>query len=703
VNIAVSLRHHLPLLRLVAAAAAAILFSGPTPLPAQMPEPTAGWNSPRAVELITLAQQRRMEQQVDTALLNYQADARGFVYFLLDHPESGRQSLVRTDQVAVEVYWQSPNLVRQHIVGWRERRDLPVSRLHYYLDRLTVVQDNFGDGIMIADGDNVNDVPHPSAPGAERVYDYLLVDSLTLRLPGAAEPVRVYELRVRPKQPDQSAVVGSIFLDARTGAVVRMNFTFTRAAYVDRRLDYINVTLENGLWRGRFWLPHEQRLEIRREVPEIDFPVGTVIRTRMRVGNYRFNEPLPGWIFAGRTITAAPREQREAFAFEQPIDAERRLEGIGRPMDVAELRREARQLVRQQALSGLPRARLRLGGASDLFRYNRAEGAVVGLGSVVSPAARWSLGVHGGWAFGAEHPLARAQLVRTRPLGSLALAGHVNQPRDVGVGPAASGAINTLASLFAGADYTDLFAASGASLGVRHEVGPRWLGALDLRFERQRSLERATRSGIFGPDDFRPVRPIDDGDFAGADLAVRRVAPAGTDWVWRGEASAGGGVLRAEDGERAFVQPRAALGVERNWSWRDARLEFDGSAGASLGDVPRQALFLLGGRGTVSGYQFRAFGGDRFALGRAAASAEMLHPWLRGRAFVEAGWAGVGEGNRATRDLWGASPTDGLVTGVGAGVGIFYDLLHVNVARGLQRGGRWELSVEAQRAFWDWL
>jgi len=115
--------------------------------PVGEPATTAEWNSPRATELLIRAQERRQLQQVDTAMLNYQADARGYVYFLLDHPESGRQNLVRTDQVAVDVYWRAPDEVRQHIVGWRERKELPVSRLHYYLDRLTVVQDNYGDGI----------------------------------------------------------------------------------------------------------------------------------------------------------------------------------------------------------------------------------------------------------------------------------------------------------------------------------------------------------------------------------------------------------------------------------------------------------------------------------------------------------------------------------------------------------------------------
>lgn len=673
------------------------------PLGAQSAAPEPGWNEPRALELVRRAQQSRQLHRVDEDMVNYQADARGYVYFLLDHPESGRQSLVRTDQVAVDVYWQAPDQVRQHIVGWRERKELPVSRLYYYLDRLTVVQDNYGDGIMIADGDNVNDVPHPAAAGSERIYDFQLADSTTLRLPGAAEPVRVFELRIRPRDPSQPAAIGSLFVDAASGAVVRMDLTFTRAAYIDRRLDYINVTLENGLWQGRFWLPHEQRLEIRREVPELDFPVGTIIRTRMRVSNYRFNQELPRAVFYAPRITAAAREEREGFAFEQPIDAERRLEGIGRPLDVAELRREARGLVRRQALSGLPRSRLHLPSASDVFRYNRAEGAVLGLGGSHSPVAGVALRAHGGWAFGAERPLGRLELTRTGIGSAVSIGGYLNRPRDVGVGPVASGTMNTLNALIAAADYTDLFRTSGIEAGAQRELGAFWSGDLDLRWERHRSFGQGAATALFNGEEFRPVRPIDEGDFVGGQLALRRAAPAGTDWVWRGEFAAAGGALSAADGAAAFAQPSLSLGAQRNWRARDARLELDGSAGFSVAEIPRQMLFLIGGRGTVSGYPFRGFGGDRYAVGRAALSADLHRPWLRGRLFAETGWAGVGERNRGPLEQWGAVPTDGLVTGVGAGVGIFYDLLHVDVGRGLGAGGRWEISVEAQRAFWDWL
>jgi hypothetical protein len=220
------------------------------------------WDSPRALELVEAARARRLLPAQDTTLRNYSAKAEGFVYFYLDRSETEERTLVKVDQVALEVFWAPPNRTKQRIVGMRDMSRLP-NRMHYHLDHLTVVQDGFGDVIRMGDGDEVADVPHPAAPGSDSIYEFRLADSLTLQLPGAAQPIRVYEMQVRPRRVDRSALVGSVFVDRADGDIVRMTFTFTPASYVDRRLDYISVSLDNGLWEGRYWLPHEQTLQIR--------------------------------------------------------------------------------------------------------------------------------------------------------------------------------------------------------------------------------------------------------------------------------------------------------------------------------------------------------------------------------------------------------------------------------------------------------
>jgi hypothetical protein len=655
------------------------------------------WNDPRALQLLHLVQEHRSGVQRDTTLQHYTADATGFVYFVLDLPERDEQVLVRTDQVALQIYWRAPDQVRQHITGLRQREELPVRRLHYYLDRLTMVQDNFGSSITIADGQNVDEVPHPAMPGAEAVYEYRLADSVEVRLPGLDTPIRVVELQVRPRDTSRPAIVGSLFVDSRSGALVRLAFTFTRAAYTDRRLDYINVSLENALWEGRYWLPHEQRVEIRREMPELDLPAGTIIRTRMRVHDYDFAQPVPSSLFVGRSVTMAPRQFLEAYEFDQPIDAERRIDGIAPPRDLAELQREARSYIRRQALSGLPRTRLHTGTASDLLRYNRAEGLALGLGAAfpLGPARGWA---SAGWAVGPQHPvLAGGALAAVGEVGVGASA-HLNRRRQIGGQQASSELLNTISALVAGRDHSEPYFADGAELGLRTSPAPGWRTEAALWAERHRSATLEAEASLFGELARRPLRSVDEGSWAGASLrASHRTRPEATGFrVMRAELRSG-----APLGADGAPYLRTGVGAEwhRAWEPRETQLDVRAGAGFALGRLPRQEVFLLGGPGTVPGYAVGEAVGDRMLLGQATASAELWRPWLRGRFVAAAGWTDAGAASASALEGWGEEGRARALGAVGVGAGIFYDVLRVDLLRGLTSGGRWEVVVEAHPRF----
>lgn len=679
---------------------ASLLFAAFAPTRAVAQE--GGWNDARTLELIGRAIARRTMEVVDTTLESYRADGRGYVYFLLDSPELGRQSLVRTDQVAVDVFWRAPNEVRQRVIGWREQKELPITRLHYYLDRLTVVQDNYGQAIVIADGDNVRDVPHPVASGGLDVYDYQLVDSLTLGLPGVPEPVTVYEVQVRPRNGDEPGIIGRVYLDAASAALVRMTFTFTAASYIDPRLDYINVTLENGLWLGRFWLPHEQRLDIRREIPELDLPFGTVIRTRMRISNYRFNESGAEPIFAyPAPITFAPPAERENFPFEEPIDAGWRSEGIGQPAEIAELRREARELVEARMMSGLQSRRLGFGSVSDLVRYNRADGFVLG-GGLGFDSGDLRGRVQGGWAFGASQPTARLDLDFGMAPGTTAtLTGYLNRTGDVGGSTVSSGLAHSISALFFAKDWTDPFHASGVAAKVTFPSVGNYTFGLGARVEHQRSARRTSSFSFFGEDEeMRDVRPIVRGVHASGELTARRQTglPGGGAWVTDASAS-----LNSLEGDE-YLFGRLALESEAEWSLsrRRTQLLLGGRAAALVGEAPVQDIFLLGGRGTVPGYNYRSLGGGQILTANALAAADILHPWLRGRMLGYLGWSGD-HNAEAALNLWNVPASDGVRASVGAGIGIFYDLLHIDVIRGLSAGGRTDLRIEINPDFWGFL
>ena len=139
-------------------------MAGMAPVSAAQTGGGAGvWNDPRSRALVVRATLRRAEQLADTGLVDYRADARGYVTFLAALGDGFLETpkVVKTDELAVEVYWHAPNLSKQRIIGRRDTLLLPTD-IQYHRDHLAIVQNNFPDFIRIGDGgDEVRDVPHP--------------------------------------------------------------------------------------------------------------------------------------------------------------------------------------------------------------------------------------------------------------------------------------------------------------------------------------------------------------------------------------------------------------------------------------------------------------------------------------------------------------------------------------------------------------
>jgi hypothetical protein len=656
------------------------------------------WDSPRALALVREARLRRQRPRGDSGLTNYHSRANGYVYFFLDRNAGPEKTLVKVDQIALDVYWQAPNLTKQNIVGMRDVSRLP-NRMYYHLDHLTVVQNEFSDIIQIGDGDEVRIVLHPAAPGAEATYQYRVADSLALRLPGSAQPVEVYEVVVRPRNVRAPAFIGSMYVDQTTGAIVRMTFTFTPASYVDRRLDYINISLENGLFEGKYWLPHEQRLEIRRQVPELDFPAGAVIRGVFRIGDYTLNQPLPPSTFYGPRIQARPEAERKAYAFPTGIYGDLNDEGLAPPPDMATLRAQAAQLVRQHYLSGLPKLRWHLGPASSALRYDRAEGVYLGGGIAWAPGGTTRLSGMAGYATAARRISLLLDSRTSFADGSeLRLDAFGNALRDIGLRPAVPGALNTLSSAFLGTDYLDPYRAGGAAVEALRPLGG-WTAGLRLTGERDRSAGLADATPLLrSGHPFRPVRPIDDGTLLSGRAALSRAEDESGSLGWGGELALEGGTLEG----RSFARPTLQLGLLAGSRGHGTVLRLEGEAGGVLGTVPAQRLFLMGGPGTLPGYDIRAFAGDRFGLATAELTRDLVAPWVRGRLTAAAGWTGF-RSSSLPAGWTDAGSTSGVKTSAGAGVGLFWDIVRVDLARGLDRGGRWQVVLSVTPGLWDFM
>ncbi len=653
------------------------------------------WNADAARRIAERAIAARQHAYADSSLRSFRARAQGHVYFLGDF--QGERELARADQVALDVLWQAPDRALQTIVGRRTEARLP-TRVQYHIDHLSLVLDNLGDRIRLGEGDEVWGVLHPAAPGALDFYEYRLVDSLEIRVRDHA--ARVYRLDVRPSDPSRAGVVGTLYVDRGSGAIARLRLTFTAAAYRDPELDYINLDLKSALWERKYWLPAEQEVEIRRELAWLSFPLGSVIRTRLRVLDYELNPESSFSLAGGQKVASLPKPALERYeGWESELYAGPLQAGDRSDDELAAARSRARDLVDPRELFGGERLRASMPAVSSGLRARRAEGILVGAGGAYKLDDRSELGFWGGYATGSEKPEARVSFTRALGEWEARVEARFNELEDIGPLPAASGVGSTFALALDGEDYTDPYFESGGTVAVSRDAAGGRL-SLGLAASRQRTAELVLETVLIGNTVMRPIRPIDDGEMVALELSFDRPLGrmAGTAWRARLGLEGATGAI----GSFGFTRGILSLSGQRgdpssDWGWSTRFV-----IGLAGGDLPAQRLFTLGGRGTVPGYGFRPWGGDRFALLNAEVSRAIVAPWVRVRALAAAGWTDLGDAGAGAAARLGVGETIGVRSAAGAGLGLAYDLLRIDLVRGLD-GGEWQLLVSFNPLLWPLL
>ncbi len=600
------------------------------------------WNSAPALALARGGVERRQEAQADSALRSWRTRAHGFVFFLaqIGNGLTGPPRLVKADELDVEVYWQVPGRSKQIILGWRDGRFLPTD-IDYHRDHLGIVTNDFGDVIRIGEGDEVRDVPHPLSVAGLGAYEFALGDSLSIT--GATGEIRVRELRVRPRDFAAPLVVGSLYLDAESARVIRFRFSFTPAAYLDRQLEDISVMLENSLVEGRFWLPYRQEIEIRRRTSWLDFPARGIIRGRWEIGDYELGVALPPAVFAGSEIGGlvrpAPEDPRWAVPLREAIA------GVAPPLDrrdIQELREQVERIAGTRALSGLPSGRLAIGSISDIVRVNRVQGLTFGLGgSLRLGESRVRLRPRIG--FGTADERLTGGVAVDVGIGAAELtASAERRVSDFSEMPVISGFLNSFRAQEGGDDAGDYVLLDAARLELRRPLGGLTSLVLSAGVERSRSLAvRAEPSR----GSYRPNPPLGAGSYRIAQLRLERAGAAPPSSGFSGHVAIEGG-----EGPSDYV--RVAGGAAWLVPVGGTQLLLKADAGIGSDGLPAYRSFVLGGRGTLVGEPFRAWGGREFALGRVEWRLDAPVPAIplgsfasTGRTitvapFVAAGWTG---------------------------------------------------------------
>ncbi len=672
--------------------------------PALAQEDPSGWNSSSVLELVRRGQVRRLQPLQDSSLQRYQARSDGYVHFFLERKDGGDPIPLRVDQVSVDLYWMAPDRAKQVVRAQRLEKLMPIKDFYYYIDRLTVIQNGFGNEIQVGEGRDVQGVLHPLAVGAEEFYDYRLADSVTLTLQGSPDPIRVYEVEVNPRNPQAPGFIGAIFLDRATASIVRLSFTFTPASYVDRRNDQVRITLEHGLWDMRFWLPYRQRVEVRREIPEFDFGVVSVIKAELTVGEYDFEAELDERLFGGRPVVYDADWAQDTTRFRGGLYDGMEAVGLSIPEaglpSLEELEAEARRLVRDQVLGGLPPLRPWASGASSVIRADRSEGLFLGAGLSYAVSDRSSLRLQAGYAAGARQGLTAASLDRSDAdgRGGWRVDGFWNDPRDLEPLPGSSGAVSTLATLFSGRDYRDLYFTRGARIGRRKDLGSG--GSLEVSVEGARHDSATgvwTASPLGGGATLRPVLAVEEGTrLAGRLEWDRRGIDLGS-WTGRARIAVEGGSWEGS----AFGRALASYFLLHLSKDRKARARLGLEGGGNVGAVPPQHLFLLGGRHVLPGHPYRGYAGSAFVRVAGSVGYTLLPTWLGVRGFGAVAATRGLEDNRP--EGWRVEGTEGLRGGLGVGVEVLHGVLRFDVGFGLGTGGRTEFIFSVSESLWGFL
>lgn len=633
----------------------------------------------------------------DSSLTSYQALAHGFVFFLAQVGEGLTQPprLVKADELDVQVYWRAPGRSKQVILGWRDGSWLPTD-INYHRDHLGIVTNNFGNTIRMGEGDEVRDAIHPLSPTGPDHYDYALGDSTRIRT--GERTITVVAVQVRPRSYRQPLVVGTMYLDTETAELVRFRFSFTPASYLDSQLEDISIVLENSLWEGRFWLPYRQEVEIRRRSSWLDFPARGIIRGRWEIGNYRFNVPLPPDLFAGPAIAGLRAPAPNDTLWHEPLA--QAVADVATPVnqqDMQTLRLEVEKLAGAHALSGLRRTRFATRSLSDLVHVNRVQGLTLGFGGFAGLEHR-SLRVRPFAAYGTSDHRLLGSLALEADFGgtSLVLEG-ARRIRDFSDWPVIAPVLNSLSSQEFGRDYGDYVFLETASLGIRRRIAGRTSLSATAFTERSNSLSVVATPAT---GQYRPNPALGAGVYSGGRLELERASGG----IAVTSDLQGALSLEVADGATGYVRAAGKL----RWAAPvpGGELLVLGRAGWGSDGLPAYRSFVLGGRATLPGEPFRAWGGRSMLWGHVEWQLQAPFPAIPLGSFASTGntitvapFAAAGWSDRGIAGTpWPATP--GVRPVAGVALEWFMRLVRVEAGVGLL-DGRLGLSVDVQRAWWD--
>ncbi len=256
-------------------------------------------------DLVALAMQRHHAQ--DSTVRDYRAKLRYRVSFGFGKRKWAMVPSVSVEELDANVAWQLPNDLRLDIVGRRSQTKLEGADISSTFSRPWFVPRTLGDSIrLFAESDGARAAPHPLAPGADQLYQYVGGDSVSIT--SAGKRITIRSVTVIPKLTHGSYVSGKLWIDVSNGDLARFTFRLVgteiwsvpdtpthgdsasarRENSIISRILEVDADLEYGLQDNRYWMPYRQVIAGKVSIP-LGVNVVVPFEARTTFDDYRIN------------------------------------------------------------------------------------------------------------------------------------------------------------------------------------------------------------------------------------------------------------------------------------------------------------------------------------------------------------------------------------------------------------------------------
>ncbi|MFC1476913.1 DUF5686 family protein [candidate division KSB1 bacterium] len=321
-----------------------------------------------AEKIIVRAIEKKEETQ--SLLKSYQFEA--YTKTIIEEVKTVREkpdtSIACILESQIEGYWKRRNNYKEIITARRQTANIPAG-----LNMITIAGiPNFNhDKIVLGQFQIIG----PTAGNALDYYNYDMIDTT------AIDDIPVYRIRMTPKTGSRPLFDGVVSIAGNTYSIMQVDVTLNEALDIAQLTD-IRYKTDFSLYQDIFWMPGNVIFFV-----SVESQFSSRIKTNFEITsvlhNYTINQPL-GLLFDNTMISVAENADdidSTQWQAKQQIPLTNREKATYAHLDRIYGSNEMYQRLMGIAFNGLPDYKnFTLSSFSDIFHFNKVEGAYLGLG-----------------------------------------------------------------------------------------------------------------------------------------------------------------------------------------------------------------------------------------------------------------------------------------------------------------------------------